>query len=73
MGKSKKLLAAFCGFSLLTLGALDVQAALFEQGLQTGTVQIHLPAAPATDSEELSGADLSEVAAGQVPCCCCCC
>ncbi|KAB2890834.1 MAG: ABC transporter substrate-binding protein [Desulfobulbaceae bacterium] len=26
MGKSKKLLAAFCGFSLLTLGALDVQA-----------------------------------------------
>ena len=54
-------------------GALEVQAALFEQGLQTGTVQIHLPAAPATDSEELSGADLSEVAAGQVPCCCCCC
>ncbi len=26
MGKSKKLLAAFCGFSLLTLGALDIQA-----------------------------------------------
>ena len=53
--------------------ALDVQAALFAQGLQTGKVQIHLPAAPAADSEELSEADLTEVAAGEVPCCCCCC
>lgn len=53
--------------------ALDVQAALFEQGLLSGTVQIHLPAAPAADSEELSEADLTEVAAGEIPCCCCCC
>jgi len=53
--------------------ALDVQATLYEKGLESGVLQLHLPAAPAADSAELSESDLTEVAAGEVPCCCCCC
>ena len=53
--------------------ALDAQEAIFEAGLKSGKVQIHLPAAPSTEEGILSESDLSEVAAGEVPCCCCCC
>ncbi len=53
--------------------ALDVQQTLYEKGLETGVFQLHLPAAPAADSAELSEQELNEVAAGEVPCCCCCC
>ena len=53
--------------------ALDAQEAIFEAGLKSGKVQIHLPDAPSTEEGILSESDLSEVAAGEVPCCCCCC
>lgn len=53
--------------------ALDVQAALYEKGLETGVMQLHLPAAPTSEGAELSETELDEVAAGTVPCCCCCC
>lgn len=53
--------------------ALDVQQALYEKGLETGVVQIHMPAAPTAEGSTLSEEELNEVAAGEVPCCCCCC
>lgn len=54
--------------------ALDAQVALFERGQQTGTFQLHLPAAPQAEEGELNADEMSAVAAGgPPPCCCCCC
>jgi hypothetical protein len=60
-------------------GNLDVQVALWEEGLATGRYEFHIPATPTVDAVELSEGDLSDVAAGVLdscnycccPCCCC--
>ncbi|GLW49157.1 hypothetical protein Stsp02_48180 [Streptomyces sp. NBRC 14336] len=54
-------------------GNLDVQVGLWEQGLETGRYEFHVPATPAVDAAELSEGDLSDVAAGCNYCCCPCC
>jgi hypothetical protein len=54
-------------------GSLDVQVALWETGLETGTFEFHIPDTPVVDAAELSESDLSDVAAGCFYCCCPCC
>jgi hypothetical protein len=52
---------------------LDVQVALWEQGLESGTFEFHIPETPQIDMAELSEGDLDSIAAGDVNCCCCPC
>ena len=52
---------------------LDVQVALWERGLESGTFEFHIPETPQIDMAELSEGDLDSIAAGDVNCCCCPC
>jgi hypothetical protein len=52
---------------------IDVQVALWEQGLATGRYELHIPETPQVDMAELSEGDLDSVAAGDINCCCCPC
>jgi hypothetical protein len=52
---------------------IDVQVALYERGLETGTFEFHVPETPQIDMAELSEGDLDSIAAGGIYCCCCPC
>jgi hypothetical protein len=54
-------------------GNLDRQIDLYEEGLQSGRFEFHIPETPQVDVAELSEGDLDGVAAGDINCCCCPC
>jgi len=54
-------------------GNLDVQVALWERGIETGSYELHVPETPQVDTAELSEGDLDSIAAGSFYCCCCPC
>ena len=51
---------------------LEAQVGLYEEGLRTGDVVLHVPETPVLDTAELSLDELGAVAAGATYCCCCC-
>ncbi|USQ81862.1 hypothetical protein NF556_09525 [Ornithinimicrobium faecis] len=54
-------------------GSLEVQLGLYEQGLQTGRFEFHMPQTPQVDTSELDLGELAELAGGMYCCCCPCC
>jgi hypothetical protein len=53
-------------------GQLDHQLALWEEGLRTGQVVLHIPATPQVNATDLELDDLADVAGGLLCCCCPC-
>lgn len=51
---------------------LEAQVGLYEEGLRSGEIILHLPQTPVLDTAELSLDELGAVAAGATYCCCCC-
>ncbi|WP_018157116.1 hypothetical protein [Demetria terragena] len=50
---------------------VDQQAALIDQGIAKGAVELHVPESPAIDGADLTSGELQATAAGV--CCSCCC